>query len=137
MTADLDAFMRTRFDRTFDAYLGVLRDCFDRAFDGPEAPPITLARIEFKIFRENVDELRSKMVPEISATLSGWRDLSDEMGMRVHFQRLIDHRIETFTTNLTTAGLQMFLGMADRLEEADDRWRAANPEKAAQFPPDE
>jgi hypothetical protein len=135
MTADLDAFMRTRFDPSFDAFLGVLRDCFERTFDRPEAPPITLASIEYKSFLENVEELRTKMPPEISAALSGWRDLSDDMGiMRAGFQRLIDSRVESFMTNLTTAGLQMFTDMADRLKEADDRWRAANPEKADQFP---
>jgi hypothetical protein len=53
--------MRTRFDPAFDAYLGVLRDCFERTFDRPEAPPIVLARIEYGSFLEDVDELRAKM----------------------------------------------------------------------------
>jgi hypothetical protein len=42
----------------------------------------------------------------------------------------------SYSQELTAAGLQMFLDMVDRLKVADDRWRAANPEKAARFPPD-
>jgi hypothetical protein len=136
LVTELDSFMRTRFDPVFDAYLEVLRDCFERTFDRPEAPPIVLARVEYSSFLENVDELRAKMPPDISAALGDWRDLSEEMSMQEGFQRLIDSRVENFMSNLTAAGLQMFLDMADRLKVADDRWRAANLEKAARFPPD-
>jgi hypothetical protein len=119
IAADLDSLMRARFDPTFKAHLELLRRSFDRTFDHPEALPITLARIEYKIFLEKVDELRAKMQREISAALSVWRDQCDEMGIREPFRRLTDHRLETFTSNLTTAGLQMFVDMADRLKEAE------------------
>jgi hypothetical protein len=135
MTADLEAFMDARFDPSFNRYLGVLRDRFEAAFDCPDAPPIIIARIEYKIFLENIDDLRSKMLSEISA-MSEWRDILDEVGMGVHFKKLVDHRVHNFMMNLKTAGLQIFLDSADRLREADDRWRAANPGKAAEFPVD-
>jgi hypothetical protein len=135
IAADLESVMRTRFDPTFKAYHELLRGCFDRTFDQLEAPPIALARIEYKIFLEKVDELRSKMQPEISAALSVWRDeWCDKMGIQKPLQHLIDHRVETFSSNLTAAGLQMFVDIADRLKEADDRWRVANPVSAAEFP---
>jgi hypothetical protein len=118
IAADLDSLMRTRLDQTFKTYLELLRRSFERTSDHPEAPHITLARIEYKIFLENVDELRSKMQPEISAALSVWRDQCDEMGIREPFQRLIDRRFDSFVSNLTTAGLQMFVDIA-RLKETE------------------
>jgi hypothetical protein len=134
MAADLDRFMRARFEPAFNGYLGVLRDRFETTFDSPDAPPIILARIEYKIFLENVDELRDKMSPEISAAMSGWLNIDE--GVRADFQRLIEHTIETYRSDLKMAGLNLFLETVDRLKEADDRYRAANPEKSAQYPPD-
>jgi hypothetical protein len=133
IAADLDSLMRARFDPTFKAYLELLRRSFDRSFDHPEAHPITLARIEYKIFLENVDDLRSQMQREISAALSVWRDQCDEMGIREPFRRLTDHRLETFTSNLTTAGLQMFVDMADRLKDAEQSRQRAGHRPAVQL----
>jgi hypothetical protein len=137
MIADLDRFMCLRFGPVRDEYLKVLRNCFERSFNRPEAPPIIIARIEFKIFSENVDELRQKLPVDINAAMRDWRDWSDEMGIRTVFDKLVNNRVEMFMSNLTTDGLQMFLDLADGLKAADDRWRAAHPKKSAQFPQDQ
>ena len=138
MVADLDRFMRLRFDPVRANYLKVLRDGFDRSFDPPEAPPMIMARIEYNSFLENVDVLLQKMPPEITTAMREWRDLSDKMGLgaRAQFNQIVNHRVETFMSNLRSSGLQMFLDLADGLKAADDRWRAAHPEMSAQFPPD-
>jgi hypothetical protein len=137
MVADLDRFMRLRFDPVYHEYLKVLRGRFEGAFNPPEAPPIIVARIEYKIFLENVDELRQKMPPDINMAMRKWRDLSDETGIRAEFNQLVDNRVETFMSNLTADGLKMFLDLADGLKAADDRWRAEHPDKSAQFAPDQ
>jgi hypothetical protein len=137
MIADLDRFMGRHFDPVRDECLKVLRNCFERSFNPPQAPPIIIARIEFKIFSENIDELRQKVPVHINEAMHDWRDWSDEMGLRAEFNQLVNDRVETFISNLTSDSLQMFLDLADDLKAADDRWRAAHPEKSAQFPPDQ
>jgi hypothetical protein len=136
LAADLNSFMHSRFDPVFNSNLGVLRDCFERTFNQPEAPPIVLARIEYNSFLENVEELCAKMPPDIAAALAGWGDVYEQLGWVEDFRRLINNRVENFMTDLAAAGHQMFIDMAGRLKVADDQWRAEHPQKAARFPPD-
>jgi hypothetical protein len=77
------------------------------------------------------------MLPEINTAMREWLDLSDQMGMRADFTRLIEHRVQTFKSDLIAAGLQRMLDMAYRLKEADTRWRAAHREISAKLPPDD
>ena len=53
------AVMETRFKAVGDGYVNVLRDRLLLCFDSNEAPPIALARIEYKIFTENTGELKT------------------------------------------------------------------------------
>ena len=135
--ADLDRFMRRRFEPVHSGYLKVLRDRIERSFNPPEAPPIIMARIEYKCFLESVDELRQKMPPEILAALREWANVADQIGNREQFNELINNRVENYMSKLKTDGVQMLLDLVVSLKAADDRWRAANPEKSAQFPPDQ
>ena len=101
-----------------------------------DAVAIIVARIEYKVFLENIDELRGKMMGEITATLSGWLDLADQMQMRDKFTELTQANVDKFCRKLSETGLQRLLDMAHALKLADDQWRAANPELSAKFPPD-
>ena len=88
MIADLDRFMGRHFDPVRDEGLKVLRNCFERSFNPQQAPPIIIARIEFKIFSENMEELRQKVPVHINEAMHDWRDWSDEMGLRAEFNQL-------------------------------------------------
>jgi hypothetical protein len=136
MTADLQQFMSTRFDPVFDGYVGALTERFETVYDNDEAPPIILARIEFDIFNDHVRELREKMGAEVNAAMREWLETADLIGGRSDFQKLIDTTIGSFQDRLTMTGLQAFIDRADDLKVADDKWRKANPERAAQFPAD-
>jgi hypothetical protein len=50
VNTDLERFMTTRFDSAFTGYLKILSDGFDAVYERADAPPITLARIDFKVF---------------------------------------------------------------------------------------
>jgi hypothetical protein len=88
LVADLDSFMRTRFDSVFDGYLGVLRDCFERPSTVPRHRPSYSLESNTTASWRTLTSF-AKMPPDITAALSGWRDLSDELGKREDFQRLI------------------------------------------------
>jgi hypothetical protein len=134
VNADLDRFMTARFDSAFTGYLNVLNDCFDRVYDRPEAPPITLARIEFSSFNENVADMRGQMASEVNAAMAEWIETASSMGLGEDIQYLIDATIGKFHERLLLTGLQAFIDRADDLKAADIKWRQANPELAAQFP---
>jgi hypothetical protein len=134
---DLEAYLETRFRRTFTDYLDVLRQQLTAALDSLDAPPLVLAKIELKIFNDNVDKLRDSMTSDISSALHKWMELADQTGSLQEFQRLIDHRVTHFMANLTHQGLQLLLELMNPLKEEDTRWRRANPELSAKFPPEE
>jgi hypothetical protein len=135
MAADLEQFMSSRFEPVFKAYMRVLGDRFDTVYgSADDVPPITLARIEFKIFNDNVGKLREDMAGEINAAMRGWLEIDDDIGNQ--FRKLIDKTISDFQNRLTMSGIQAFLDRADDLKAADIKWRRANPERAAQFPID-
>ena len=76
------------------------------------------------------------MTGEITATLSKWLDVADQMQMRDTFIQLIQVKIDRFCGDLSDTGLQRLLDMAHALKLADDQWRVAYPELSAKFPPD-
>lgn len=134
MAADLQHFMSSRFDPAFKAYIRLLNECFEAAYGNDDAPPITIARIEFKIFNDQVGGLREDMAREINVAMRGWLEIDDAMGGQ--FRRLIDKTISNLQDRLTITGLQAFLDRADDLKAADIKWRRTNPERASQFPID-
>jgi len=110
-----------------DGYLGVIQGQFNKCMTPTDAPPIIAARIEYKIFVENVKELRGKMMGEIPAMLSGWLDVADQIQLRDTFMQLIQAKVDAFCRELTEIGLQRFLDMAHALKLADDQWRTVIP----------
>ena len=134
MAGDLDAYMRRRFDPVFEDYLNVLRGTVQRCFRSDEAPPLTLAGIEYQIFLENVEEMKPKMKVEISDALAEWSRTFDEIGMQSEVEVLIESRIDQFCTDLSLAGLKLLTDYAEGLKDADIQWRKANPVAAADFP---
>jgi uncharacterized membrane protein YhaH (DUF805 family) len=134
--ADLEKLMNVRFKPVSDGYLGVIQGQYNKCLTPTDAPPIIAARIEYKVFLDNVDELRGKMMDQITATLSGWLDLADQMQTRDKFTELIQANVDMFCRELSESGLQRLLDMAHALKLADDQWRVAHPELTPKFPPD-
>jgi hypothetical protein len=127
--ADLEAYVQARF------YPGILNmaDVIFGDFENPNVPPLVLARADLKNFVERLDgHLRPSVMPELRSAMAGWINM--DVGVSSEIERLIEHHFNQFKSNIALAGLQRFLDMTDFLKEADDKWRATNPDKAAQFP---
>ena len=124
-----------RFKSVQEGYLSVLRDRFRLSLNQQDEPPITVARAEYQVFMENVDDLKTKMPAELRASLADWVKAVDEVGIRSEFDRILTGRIDEFTTNLGLIGLDVLTNeFGARLISADEEWRARNPELSAQYP---
>jgi hypothetical protein len=132
--ADLESLMEVRFKPVHEAALGVIQGQFNKCLTPTDGPPLVVARIEYKIFLDHVEEMRGKMLNEIPARLSKWLDVVDQIRLRDMFMQLIKAKVDKFCHDLTEAGMQCFLDMAHALKLADDQWRVANPELSAKFP---
>lgn len=133
---DLEKLMEVRFSPVAERYLGVVQKQFNMCLNSTDAPPIIVARIEYKVFLENVNELRDKMTGEIQSTLSEYLEIADQLDSRDKFIELIQVKIQNYCRKLSEDGLQRFLDMANALKLADDEWRATHPELSAKFAPD-
>jgi hypothetical protein len=133
---DLEKLIDIRFKPVSEGYLGLVQGQYNKCLTPTDGPPIIVARIEYKVFLENVGQLRGKMLDEINAALSGWLDVADQMQMRDKFTELIQANVDKFCRDLSETGLQRLLDMTHALKLADDEWRGAHPELSAKFPPD-
>jgi hypothetical protein len=127
--ADIEAYMQARFypgiTKIADAVLGNL--------ESPDLPPLVLARIDLKSFLEHLDgDLRPRIMPQLRSAMAGWISIDGGVGSEI--ERLIEHHYDQLKSSLALAAFQRLLDMADTVKEADDQWRAANPEKAANIP---
>jgi hypothetical protein len=99
------------------------------------APALILARIEYSIFQDNVQKLKPQVIEEIQTACKDWMDVWMQMGNQTEMKQLIERKVDDFLTNLKFVGLEELLGRVEHLKPIDEAWRAANPEKSAQFPP--
>jgi hypothetical protein len=136
MIAEYERRKNTRFNPVFDNYLNVLRVQLLAALDAKDAPPLTTGRIEYSIYLENCEELKQKMIDEISESMEDWFETVSvaDPEIRTEFGKLIAKDAADSVLKLTTDGLQLLLDYTVPLEDADNAWRQANPELAVQFP---
>jgi hypothetical protein len=128
--ADIDACMKERIY----PHIWEMADQVFGDFESPDLPPLVLARSDLKGFVERVDEyVRPTVLPQLRSAVEGWLDVSKQAGIGAEFERLIEHHYEQFKSSLVLAAYQRLFDITDTLKEADDQWRAANPEKAAQI----
>jgi hypothetical protein len=131
-------------DRFIDQGLGPYREYHLKRIDelvldgigSSDVPPIINARHVYAQFLDTVTEYRGEVRTRTEAHLKDALEIADMMQMRDKFEELITKRLGDFDTELRMAGLKVLTDRADMLKEFDDQWRAENPEKAAQFPPD-
>lgn len=123
-----------RFAALKASYLGVLRDRLQRALVGVEAPAVVSARVEYTIFSDNVEELRSHLNNEVQSALSDALRFCDEIGIGSDARDSIHHHVGAFCSDLRLEGLKLLTDYAVPLKDADVRFRKLNPEISAKFP---
>lgn len=131
---DPDRLMQIRFGPVAHNFLEVIQGQYNKCLNPTNAPPLSMARVEYEVFLENVDELRGKMTGEIEATLADHMVFSDEVGARDKFDELIQKHVADYCCKLKADGLERLTDMAHALKLADDQWRAAHPALSAKFP---
>ena len=134
--ADVDAYTGRRFEEIQPKYIKVFRDRLDLAALDDEAPPLILARIEHKIFLDNVQRLKPQLIEEILTACADWMKVWAQMGSEGEMKQVIEKKVDDFAvTMMIGASLTGLFSRLDHLKPVDEAWRAANPEKSAQFPP--
>lgn len=131
--AVFERFFEGRFGPVKKNFMEVLRKQLLEALHRTDAPPLTVGRIEYQIFCENVDKMQSDMRSEINLVMSDWLTTADAIGTRDDFVRLFETRVGDYLADLKLSGLHLLVDYAVPLKDADAAWRQANPEKAVDF----
>ena len=133
---DLEKLMEIRFKPWAEGYLDVLQVQLNKCLNPANAPPIIVAKIEYKIFSERVVERHDEMIADVTGVLSEHLAVADQVQMRDKFDELLQVTVGNFCRKLTEDGLQRLFDMGSVLKIADDEWRPAHPELSAKFPAD-
>jgi len=132
---DVDAFAEPRFEEVRTNYMKVFRERLDQAEIDDEAPPLILARIEHNVFMDNVQKLKPQLVEEILTACGDWMKVWAQMGNEAEMKQLVEKKVDDCAVTMLDVSLRELLDRVDRLKPLDDAYRAANPEKSAQYPP--
>jgi hypothetical protein len=125
----IDAYVAARTAEMKPKFIEVLKGRVELAkheFER-EAPPLRVARIEYKLFADNVDRAGQKLTDEVSEALKDWRDLFVQMHAPEIFDDALKAKIDDFACELKVLGMDEMLAHADELKEADRKWRAQFP----------
>lgn len=134
MTDDLDDFIETRFGHLESAYLKVLENGLSDAKMSTDHSPIIVARVDFDLFRENVEVAKNKMLDEIGAEMVEWRSVMATLESDSYFEKLVKFRVEGIVEKLEFAGLDLFEKHQEEIVAADNVWRQKFPEQALKEP---
>ncbi len=137
MCGDLDSFISQRFLGLKERYIAVFQDGLNSAKSSAVYSPIIAGKLDFQLFCENIEKLKSTMTKEINDYMVEWSEHFAAMEMESHMNELIEYNVKNITEDIYFAGVSVFLDNADELKDADDAWRQANPELAAEQPLDD
>ena len=129
-----DNYMRDRFEPVKVKYLDILKGQVREALHATDVPPLTVARVEYRVFLNNVKEMEESMLSEIKQYMHEWLDVAHQGGVGDDTERAFGVRVSNFTADLSMAGLKIFTDYAVPLKDADTDWRRANPHRSKEFP---
>jgi hypothetical protein len=133
--AAVDAYTGPRFEQLQTNFMKVLNDRLDLAAADQEVPPLVSARVEHRVFLDNVNKLKPHLTEETLSACKEWMDVWVQLGNESEMKQLIERKIDDFTVQMLDVSLKELLSRVDVLKPLDDAWRAANPDKSAQYPP--
>lgn len=134
MAQEIDEFIETRGVIVGMNFLNVLRERLQLALKSTEAPALFCARIEYRTFVEQVDDMPDRLANEAREKLCGWLKVARTMEVLPTFHQLIEKKVGDFCESLKAEGLKVVGEYAIPLKDADDFWRNANPELCKHFP---
>jgi hypothetical protein len=130
-------YFESRFAPVRENYLNLLRQLVRQSFHSPDGPPLTIARVEYRVFLNRIKELEDQIFGETCYAMHEWLHVADRMGVRAETENGFRTHIKAFCDDLTIAGMNVLTDYGIPLRDADRDWRAANPERARQFPPEQ
>lgn len=131
----VDAHTGPRFEQLQTNFMKVLNDRLDLAAVDQEVPPLVSARVEHRVFLDNVNKLKPQLMEETLSACKDWMDVWAQLGNESEMKQLIERKIDDFTAQMLDVSLRELLSRVDTLKPLDEAWRAANPDKSAQYPP--
>jgi uncharacterized membrane protein YhaH (DUF805 family) len=137
MWSAFTGYFDSRFLPVRENYLNVLRQLVRQSFNSQDGPPLTIARVEYRVFLNRIKELEDQIFGESCDAMHEWLDVADGMGVRAETESGFRTHIKEFCNDLTIAGMSVLTDYAIPLRDADRDWRAANPKRAKEFPPEQ
>lgn len=134
--AAIEAYVNERYEQVRSGYLAVIQKQLDSCRSQEEHSPMLLARIEYSLYLEHVQEARAKLKDEVRSVFSEWDKLNKEMGVEELIEQWLDQAMTEKFADLSIAGLTILTDNADILKTADDNWRRKFPDLAAAQPLD-
>lgn len=131
----VSAYIDLRCSQIEPAFLRVFQKTLDNARYQEEHSPLMLARIEYDLFIENVDESTEKLITETKAAHSEWNDLHATIGVTDDIDKLLRTLIGAKSEDFKLVGLKLLLENADIIKRADEDWRIKFPVLSAAEPP--
>jgi hypothetical protein len=117
------AELKPKFIEVLKGRVELAKHEFERA-----VPPLRVARIEYKLFADNVDKAGQELANEVSEALKDWRNLFVQMHVPEIFDDALKAKIDDFVCELKVLGMEEMLTHAEALKEGDQKWRAQFPE---------
>ncbi len=90
-----------------------------QSFNSPDGPPLTIARVEYRVFLNRIKELEDQIFGETCDAMHEWLDVADSMGVRAQTEDGFRTRIKAFCNDLTIAGMTVLTDYAIPLRDAD------------------
>ncbi|PDS33726.1 hypothetical protein CO665_34655 [Rhizobium anhuiense] len=135
-TAEIEHFIGWRFEQIRSGYLDVVQKQFDSGRQQEEYSPLLVARVEYSLYLNHVQEAQDALKAEVYQTFQGWADLNRELAVEDIIEKWLDTILSDRFLDLRIAGLKVMTDNADILKTADDNWRRKFPDLAAAQPLD-
>lgn len=97
-------------------------------------PPLRSLGAEHQTFLRNARKLEPELVEEICAFHSEWLAAFAKIGTEAEMRGVVANKVSEFMVGMLDVSLKEVVARYDYVKPIDDAWRAANPEKSAQFP---
>jgi hypothetical protein len=138
MTAEINAFLESRFTRAREEALTVLRGLRDKAIKnyrkGKTSPLAQVHQAYDGLLEYAQNQLRDQMLSAVRTAQRSRLTSGQETELIVAIHQLIDNCVDRFTCDLILDGDWTILTMNRALREADRLWRLQHPQRAQELP---
>ena len=141
MAAAVQKYLDHRLPEVSERVLAVLRGQLKNIHNEPGYRPADVARVEFKIFLENIEDFDKRLLADTEAACAGWFEVAATLDLvplmrELALQRILDAKVALAMQGADIAG-QVIIDEEGKLEPPFDLShlpRPSTPEERAVFP---